>query len=166
MNVKKLTVMALMLSLALVIFVAESFIPPLVPIPGVKLGLANIITLIAVYILGRKEAFVILTLRIIIASVFSGGMAGFLYSMAGGLVCFAVTALASLRLGENRMWVVSVLGAIGHNAGQLTVACIVIGSAYVMWYAPFLIISAIVTGAFTGVAAQVTTSRLCKIKRT
>ena len=165
MNVKKLTTMALLLSLALVIFVAESFLPPLVPMPGVKLGLANIITLAAVYLLGRKEAFAILVLRIVLASVFSGGMSGFLYSMAGGLVCFAVTALLSMKLKENRMWVVSVFGAIGHNIGQIAVACIVIGSAYIMWYIPFLVISAIITGVFTGIAAQASTAHIRKLQK-
>lgn len=162
MNVKKLTKMAMLLSLALIIFIIESFLPPLAPIPGIKLGLANIITLIAIYYLGRREAFVILALRIVLASVYSGGMAGFLYSMAGGMVCFAVMGLCSLKLGENRMWVVSILGAIGHNIGQLAVACFVIGSAQVMWYLPVLLISAVLTGAFTGVAAQVTLNRLRK----
>ena len=84
MNVKKLTKMAMLLSLALIIFIIESFLPPLAPIPGIKLGLANIITLIAIYYMGRRDAFVILVLRIVLASVYSGGMAGFLYSCCYG----------------------------------------------------------------------------------
>ena len=112
MNVKKLTKMAMLLSLALIIFIIESFLPPLAPIPGIKLGLANIITLIAIYYMGRRDAFVILVLRIVLASMYSGGMAGFLYSMAGGMVCFAVMGLCSLSLGENRMWVVSISGRL------------------------------------------------------
>ena len=154
MNVKKLTKMAMLLSLALIIFIIESFLPPLAPIPGIKLGLANIITLIAIYYMGRRDAFVILVLRIVLASVYSGGMAG-----------FAVMGLCSLSLGENRMWVVSILGAIGHNIGQIAVACFVTGSAQVMWYLPVLTISAVLTGAFTGISAQVTLNRLRKIHK-
>ena len=82
--------------------------------------------------------------------------------MAGGMVCFAVMGLCSLSLGENRMWVVSILGAIGHNVGQIVVSCFVIGSAQVMWYLPVLTISAVLTGAFTGISAQVTLNRLRK----
>ena len=165
MKVRKLTQMAMLLSLALIIFIVESFLPPLAPIPGIKLGLANIITLVAIYMLGRKEAFVILALRIVLASVYSGGIAGFMYSMAGGLCCFLVMALCSFKLGENRMWVVSIFGAIAHNMGQIAVACFVIGSAQVMWYLPVLMISAVLTGAFTGVAAQVTVRRLNKSQK-
>ena len=165
MKVRKLTQMAMLLSLALIIFIVESFLPPLAPIPGIKLGLANIITLVAIYMLGRKEAFVILVLRIVLASVYSRGKAGFMYSMAGGLCCFLVMALCSFKLGENRMWVVSIFGAIAHNMGQIAVACFVIGSAQVMWYLPVLMISAVLTGAFTGVAAHVTVRRLNKSQK-
>lgn len=164
MKAKKLTTMAILLGLALIIFIIEAQLPPLAPIPGIKLGLANIITLMAIYILGRKEAFMILILRIILASIFSGGMAGFIYSMAGGMVCFAFMSAASFMLGENRMWVVSVLGAIGHNIGQIIVACVVIGSGQVLWYLPVLMISAVLTGVFTGIAAQLTTKQLKKTK--
>lgn len=164
MKAKKLTIMALLLGLALIIFIIEAQLPPLAPIPGIKLGLSNIITLIAVYILGRKEAFVILVLRIMLASIFSGGMAGFLYSIAGGMVCFLFMGIASIKLGEGRMWVVSVLGAIGHNIGQIIVACVVIGSGQVLWYLPVLMISAVLTGVFTGIAAQVTLRQLRKSK--
>ena len=164
MKTKKLTVTAILLGLALIIFVIEAQLPPLAPIPGIKLGLANIITLIAIYVLGRKEAFLILLLRIILGSIFTGGFAGFLYSMSGGIVCFAVMASASLKLGENSMWVVSVFGAIGHNIGQIAVACFVIGSAQVVWYLPVLMISAVLTGTFTGIAAQFTTRQLRKTK--
>lgn len=157
--------MALLLALALIIFIIESYLPPLAPIPGIKLGLANIVTLIAIYLLGRKEAFVILTLRIVLASVFAGGFAGFMYSMAGGLLCFVCMSLVSFKLGEKHVWVVSALGAICHNVGQIIVACVVIGSISALWYLPFLMISAVLTGVFTGVAAQVSLMKLGKIKR-
>lgn len=164
MTIKKLTLTAILLALALIIFIIESYLPPIVPMPGVKLGLANIITLIAIYLIGRREAFVILVLRIVLASIYSGGFAGFLYSLSGGMCCFAIIAAASMILGEKRIWVVSILGAIGHNAGQISIACIVIGSAHVLWYMPVLVISAILTGTFTGIIAQLSLSRIRTVR--
>lgn len=162
MSIKKTAAMALLLSLALIIFMVESYLPPLAPIAGVKLGLANIVTLTAIFLIGRREAFIILILRIFIASIFSGGVPGFMYSAAGGVLSFAAMATATCFLGENRVWVISVFGAIAHNMGQLCVACFVIGSLHTLWYAPVLIISAVLTGVFTGVAAQFSLSQLTK----
>ena len=88
MKAEKLSLMSIMLGLALIIFIIEAQIPPVVPVPGIKLGLANIITLMSLYILGRGETFLILILRIILSSIFTGNMTGFLYSAAGGIVCF------------------------------------------------------------------------------
>lgn len=164
MTVKKLTLTAILLASALIIFIIESYLPPIVPMPGVKLGLANIITLITIYLIGRRDAFMILMLRIILASIYSGGFTGFLYSMAGGVCCFAVMAAMSVILGKTRIWVVSILGAIGHNAGQIAVACIIIGSAHVLWYLPVLVIFAILTGTFTGVIAQLSLGRISAVR--
>lgn len=160
MKVKKLTLMAMLLGIALTIFVVEGHFPPPVPIAGVKLGLANIVTLAAMVWLGRREAFVILILRIVIGSMFVANAAGFLYSLAGGLVCFAVMAALAGSLGQNHLWVVSVFGAIGHNAGQIAMAAVIMRSAAVFAYFPILIVSAVVTGTLTGAAAQILTERI------
>lgn len=162
MTIRKMTTMAIFLALALIIFIIESFLPPLAPIPGIKLGLSNIITLMAIYLLGRKEGFIILVMRIILSSVFTGTLASFFYSLAGGIVCYVLMAFMSFKLTENRMWAVSVMGAIGHNIGQIAVACFLIGKAQIIWYLPVLMISAVLTGTFTGIAAQFTVSRLRK----
>lgn len=160
MNVKKLAFMSILLAVALTIFVAEAHFPPPVPIAGVKLGLANVVTLAALVWLGPKEAFVILALRVSLGSVFTGQAVSFLYSMGGGLLCFAAMYIALGPLGRSRLWVVSVFGALFHNLGQILVAVLLTGSWGVFAYFPILVISGILTGAMTGLAAQILTSRI------
>ncbi|MDD6483091.1 MAG: Gx transporter family protein [Clostridiales bacterium] len=154
MRTKRLTLSALLLAAALTIFVIEAQLPPLVPIPGVKLGLANVITLEAIYILGRKEAFLILALRILLGSIFTGNLFALCYSAAGGLMCFLAMSLASYWLDEKNMWLVSILGAAAHNMGQIAAAFVLTGVRQVIYYLPVLLISGVVTGLFTGMAAK------------
>ncbi len=161
MNTKKLTIMALLLAIALTVFVIEAHVPPPVPIPGVKLGLANIVTLAALVLLGRKEALTVLLLRIVLGSVFAGQAVSFLYSISGGLLSFLTMSAALRFLGRERLWVVSVLGAIAHNGGQILAAALLIGPGAAA-YLPILLIFAVLTGTFTGLAAQLLTARLGK----
>ncbi len=163
MRTKKLTLISMMLGLALIIFTVEAQIPPIVPIPGIKLGLANVINIMALYMLGRKESFTILVLRIVLSSIFAGNITGFMYSLSGGLVCFLFISVMSLFFQENKMWIVSVFGAIGHNIGQIMIACFIIRTPQIIWYLPVLMISAVITGFFTGMVAQITLKQLRKI---
>lgn len=156
--------MAMLLGLSLSIFAVESQLPPLAPIPGIKLGLANIITLAALYTLGRREAFVILILRIVLSSVFAGNLVGFIYSVCGGILSFAVMSAMMIFIKENNMWVTSVMGAVGHNIGQIAAAVIIMRTPQIAWYLPVLLISAVITGVFTGVLAQIALKRLRKTK--
>ncbi len=156
--------MSVLLALSLVIFILEAQLPPLAPIPGIKLGLANTITLMAMYMLGRREAFTILVLRIVIGSIFTGNFLGFIYSIAGGLTAFAAMSAAAVFIKENRMWVTSVFGAIGHNVGQTAAAVFVMKTVQIAWYLPVLTVSAVITGVFTGITAQLTLGRLKKIR--
>ena len=87
---KRLAVLAMFTAIALTIFVAEAQIPPIVPIPGVKLGLANIVTLIAMALLGRRQAGEILLVRIVLGSMFTGGVSAMLFSIAGGVLAYLV----------------------------------------------------------------------------
>ena len=162
MKTKKLTLMAMLLGLALIIFTVEAQIPPIAPIPGIKLGLANVINIMALYMLGRKESFIILVLRIVLSSIFASSIIGFMYSISGGLVCFFFISIMSLFLKENRMWVVSIFGAVGHNIGQIMMALLLLKTPQIIWYLPVLMISAIITGFFTGMVAQVTLKQLRK----
>ncbi|MGM9524998.1 MAG: Gx transporter family protein [Peptococcaceae bacterium] len=154
METRKLTYMALLTTLALIIFVLESFIPAPVPVPGIKLGLANIITLYALWTLRPGEALAILITRIVLGSIFTGQLMSLLYSLGGGLLCFVLTLAARRILSSRQIWVSSILGAMAHNVGQILVAIVLTSTPGVAVYLPLLLISAIITGAFTGFAAQ------------
>lgn len=162
MKVKKLCILALLTAVALVIFVAEAQIPPVIAVPGVKLGLSNIIVLLTMYIYGRREAAAVLGLKIILGSIFSGQLMSFFYSAAGGVLAFAVLALLKGILTEKQIWAASAFGAAAHNIGQLVVAIAILGTDKLAWYLPVLLFSGIVTGLFTGFCAQICLPRLRK----
>lgn len=162
MKVKKLCILALLTAVALVIFVAEAQIPPVIAVPGVKLGLSNIIVLLTMYIYGRREAAAVLGLKIILGSIFSGQLMSFFYSAAGGVLAFAVLALLKGILTEKQIWAASAFGAAAHNIGQLIVAIAILGTDKLAWYLPVLLFSGIVTGLFTGFCSQICLPRLRK----
>ena len=126
-SVKKLTMLALLTTIALTIFVLESAVPPLVPIPGVKLGLAQM----------PREAAAVLFARVFLASVFAGQMMSFFFSLLGGLFCLIAMYVSNRLLKGQLLWFTSIIGAIFHNAGQLLAAIITLQSTYVIYYAPF-----------------------------
>ena len=163
MKLKTLTSIAILTCLALVIFVVEAQIPPLL-IPGIKPGLSNVVTLVAIVYLGKREAFIILTLRILLGSLLAGTFISFMFSLTGGYLAFFLMIILIRFFDKKQLWVVSVFGAIVHNLGQLLVACVVVGNASVFYYTPVLMITAIITGSFTGVAAQTTLEIMRKIK--
>lgn len=158
---KQLSLMALLTAIALAIHVAEAQIPAPIPVPGVKLGLANIVTVYAVFTMGPGPALMILVARILLGSLFSGVMSLF-YSLAGGLLCFAVMLLLRRVLSKKQIWVASVVGAVFHNIGQILVAIVVTGTPAIVSYLPILLLSGIAAGLFTGVAAQYLIHRLGK----
>lgn len=160
MNVRKLCTLALLTAAALVIFVAEAQIPPIIAVPGVKLGLSNIIVLLTMYIYGRREGAVVLGLKIVLGSIFSGQLMSFFYSAAGGLLCLGVMSLLKGILTEKQIWATSAFGAAAHNIGQLIVAIAILGTEKLVWYLPVLLASGIITGLFTGLCAQITLPRL------
>jgi heptaprenyl diphosphate synthase len=148
-----MTAIAMLTALALIIFIIEAQLPPLAPIPGIKMGLANVITMVALVWFGKKEAFAVLMLRIILGSIFAGQMMSFMYSLSGGILCFLVMSIAVKIFKSNQLWIVSVLGALAHNAGQIAVAILVTRTWQIVGYFPILAVSAVITGAFTGFAA-------------
>ena len=159
-NVRRLTQLSVLLTIAIIIFVLELQLPPLTPIPGIKMGLSNIITLVIILLNNKKDAFTVLILRIVISSIFAGQMTSFLYSIAGGIFSFAVMSLFSLFLKKDKLWVISAFGAIGHNLGQIIVAIILTGTWRIVFYFPLLFISGIISGIFTGIVAQLLIKRL------
>ena len=153
-HTKDLALSSLLIALALGLSFMERFIPLhlLIPLPGVKLGLANIVTLTALYLLGTKQACVILTIRCVLGSVFGGGAMGLAFSLTGGFLAMTVMALAK-KAPWLSVYGVSVLGAAAHNLGQIAVAMALMNSVYVIGYLPYLLAVSIPMGLVTGTVA-------------
>lgn len=152
-NTKRIVLSAVLVSLALAFSYMERFIPlqMLIPLPGVKLGLANVVTLIALYLLGTKSAFAILILRCFLGSLFGGGITGFLFSITGGLLSMTVMALCK-NAPLLSVYGVSILGAAAHNVGQILAAMVLMHSVYIGMYLSYLLVVALFTGFATGAA--------------
>ena len=159
MNAKRLTRLGLLSAIALTIFMLEAQIPPLVPVPGVKLGLANIVTVFAVFVLGPWDGVAILSVRVFLGAVFSGNFSTIFYSAAGGFLAILVTVGLRRILQKKQLWVAGCLGAIAHSIGQMAMAVLLTGTPALMIYLPVLILTGIITGLFTGLCAQFLVNR-------
>ena len=166
MKTRKLTLMALLTAIALTIFMVEAQIPALVPIPGVKLGLANIVTVFAVFALGPKEAGAILFARIFLGAVFAGNFSTIFYSAAGGLLAILATIGLRKLLTEKQLWVAGALGAVAHSIGQMAMAILMTGTPGLIVYLPVMILCSVITGLFTGLCAQLLLNRGNKLWKT
>ena len=160
MDAKRLTRLALLTALALIIFTVELQLPTLAPVPGMKLGLANIITVYAVYSFSAGETAMILVVRVLLGSLIAGNMMSLAYSMAGGMLCLAGMLLLRRVIDKKHIWVCSILGAVLHNIGQTCAAIVLMQTSAVIAYLPFLLVSGCVAGALTGMAAQLVVSRM------
>ena len=160
MKTGKLMRMALLTAVALIIFVVEAQIPVPIAVPGVKLGLSNIVTVYAVFTLGPGPALMILFCRVFLGAVFTGQMMTLMYSLAGGFLCWCSMCLLRKVMTPKQIWICSIFGAISHNIGQMAVAVGITRTPSLLAYLPVLMASAVVTGAFTGVAAQLLIGRL------
>ena len=154
MKVRKLCILALFAAIALTIWAAEALIPPIVPLPGVRLGLANIVLLLTLYLYDRRSAALVLAVRLILGAALAGTVMSFLYSLAGGLLALGVMALLRDRVQEKNLWMLSAYAAVAHNLGQLLTARLILGTPGLWWYLPVLLLSGLVTGAFTGLCAR------------
>lgn len=152
-STQRLTALALFTALALAVFAIESMIPPLVPVPGIKLGLANIITLVVLCNYSGKDALLVLFARILLSALLFGQAMSLLYSLAGGTLCFCAMYLTNKLLKGQFLFLTSILGAVFHNLGQIVVALLLTSTPGVLSYLPFLILSGMVTGLFTGLCA-------------
>ena len=161
---RRLARLALLTAVALTIFLIEVQLPVL-PIPGAKLGLANIVTVYAVMALGPGDALLILLSRVFLGAVFSGQPMTLIYSAAGGFLSWCVLCLLRKLLTEKQIWLASPVAAIFHNIGQLLAAAAVLHSWSVLAWLPYLVIAAVLAGLFTGVAAQALLKRLERIQK-
>lgn len=163
MKLKRLTKDALLAGLALIIFVIELQLPALSPVPGLKLGLSNIITVYAVFMLSPGDAAMILTSRILLGTFISGNFSALMYSAAGGLLCYLVMLVLRRFLTGRQIWVASVIGAIFHNLGQVLVAMAITKTPALIAYLPVLTAGGMLAGLFTGLSAQYLINHMKKI---
>lgn len=165
-KVRKLALMGLLCAIALTIFMLEAQIPALVPVPGVKLGLANIVTVFAVFVLGAREGTMILAARVFLGAVFAGNFGTIFYSAAGG-ACAIVTTIALRRvLTTRQLWVAGALGSVAHCIGQMAMAVLLTATPGLLVYLPAMVACGIVTGVFTGLCAQLLMNRGEKLWKT
>ena len=156
LSIRKLTTLAMFTTLAMIIFTIESPIPPLVPIPGIKLGLANIITLVLLRTYSPKDTLLVLLVRVLLSSLLFGQAMSLLYSLTGGICCFLAMYWVNRLLQNHFLYLTSVMGAIFHNLGQIVIAYLLTVVPGVLAYLPFLLLSGILTGLFTGLCAHFT----------
>ena len=159
MKTKRIALLGLLTAIALTIFMIEAQIPAVIPIPGVKLGLSNIVTVFAVFTLGPWDGVAVLACRI-----FLGADAGFVVSnilvdAAGGFLSILVTTGLRKVLKENQIWAAGCLGAIAHSVGQMIAAIAITRTPGLLVYLPVLVIISIFTGLFTGFCAQLLIKR-------
>ena len=151
----KLVYMSLLISQALVLSKIESLIPVPFLMPGAKLGLANIVTMIAIYTLGYKKAFTVLSIRILLSVFFAGSMSKLMYSLGGASFSFIFIIIFMIIFKENISIIgISIVGAVFHNIGQILVAILILESSAVIFYMPILILIAIPTGIFIGFCSK------------
>ena len=148
---KKISLCAILIALALALSYMERFVPMqlIVPLPGFKLGLANIVTLVALAMLKPKYAFGILIARCVFGAAFGGGFMGLAFSMCGGALALCAMVLAP-KSRVFSVYGISVLGAAVHNVGQVLVAMVLMHSVYVGAYLPYLLLLGVITGLLTG----------------
>lgn len=161
MKPKKIALCALFICMAAVLSAVETWLPPICPIPGVRLGLGNIVTMFMLYIGGRwnsGEAMMVVILRCFVAALITGAVMNVFYGVMGGICALGVMLLLRRLLPgerrENWLPVVGVGGAAAHIAGQILTAVIIYGNIFVIAYTPILLASAIVGGAFTGMCTM------------
>ncbi len=154
LTTKQLTLCGVLTTLALALSVAENQLPltMAIPIPGIKLGLANIVTVFALYALGPAQAVLILLARCTLGALFAGNMNALLFSLMGGLAAMGVMILLS-RVRALSVYGVSVGGAAAHNCGQVAAAVLTLGNTAPLYYLPVLLGVSLFTGAFTGLVA-------------
>lgn len=153
MPLKKLTLLSLFTTISLAVYAIESAVPPLVPIPGIKLGLANIVTLVLLRRFRAADALMVLFCRILLSALLFGQALSLLYSLAGGIFSLLVMAFVMRLLRKKMLFLTGAMGGLAHNTGQLLTALVITATPGVLSYLPFLIPGGILTGLFTGLCA-------------
>lgn len=163
LRTKKLALSAILAALAMILSYVEAMVPMPVPIPGIKLGLANLVILLAIYRLGFKYALAINCIRILVTGLLFTGAFGILYSLAGGLLSLLVMYLL-YRTGIFSMVGVSMAGGVAHNLGQLLTACLIMSNIRLMSYFAVLLFAGMSSGILMGIVAWLVCQRLPHLK--
>lgn len=163
-DLKKTAVIAIFASVAVVLGIVESLIPFTAAIPGAKLGLGNIMVLTCLLYFRGRDALTLIVLKTILTSFILGSFSTFLFSFMGALGSFIVMYLL-IRFGRDQfsLMMISIMGGVFHNIGQLGAASFVLGTTQIFYYLPFLLVSGVVTGVFVGLAARYLSESLNKL---
>lgn len=154
LTTKKLALLAMFAALSLGIYALEAMLPSPIPIPGVKLGLSNIIALVVLKKYGFRETVLVVIVRILLSALLFGSLSSLIYSAAGATLCLIAEFITDKLIRGRALYITAVFGALFHNAGQLAVSLVLTGSTAVLVYLPYLAIAAILTGLFTGLCAH------------
>ncbi|MBE6778003.1 MAG: Gx transporter family protein [Ruminococcaceae bacterium] len=150
---RKTALYGLMIALAFILSYLEFLFPLSVGIPGIKLGLANLVVLLCLYRLRTRDALMISLVRILLSGLTFGSITMMLYSLCGGLVSFIAMAVCRYS-GRFSVVGVSIAGGVCHNIGQIAAAAVLLSTGEIVWYLPALLIAGLMTGALLGVAAR------------
>lgn len=161
----RIVFIGLLVSQALALYTVESMIPVPFIAPGAKLGLANLITVVALYTLdSKKDVFLVILLRLLLATMIAGSLSTFIYSVAGAIFSYCAMILIKEILKDNVSIIgVSAAGAFFHNVGQLIVASVIVENIGIMLYLPILSIAGIATGIFIGITSNFIVRHLSKL---
>ena len=162
MKTRKIAYLGLLIALAFVFSYIEFLIPINIGIPGAKLGLANLVIIVALYTLNEKDAFVLSMIRIVLVGFTFANLASMLYSLAGGILSF-IAMLVAKRTNKLSMTGVSVVGGVFHNVGQIIMAIWVVKTTSLVYYLPVLIVSGLAAGVAIGILGAMVTKRIKKI---
>ena len=158
-NTSRITLYGIFAALAMILSYVELQIPAFFAVPGMKLGLTNIVVVVALYVLGEKSAFFINLIRILVVSLLFGTVMSLLFSLAGGIFSTLVMVLLK-RSGKFSPVGVSAAGGITHNIGQIIVAMILLNTRSIIWYLPVLWITGVVSGVIIGIIGGIVCAHL------
>ncbi len=161
MKNKRIAYLGMLIALAFIFSYIETIIPFTFAVPGIKLGLANIVVMVGLYLLGEKDAFLLSVVRIVLVGFTFGNLSMMAYSLGGGMLSYLVMVIAK-KAGVFSMKGVSILGGVFHNVGQIMVAMVVLETKQLIYYLPPLMVAGTVTGFFVGLLGTMITERIKK----
>ncbi len=159
METRRIAQTGVLVSLAMVLSYIESLFPVFIAVPGIRIGLANIAIVFALYHLGFRAALGISVVRIVLSALLFGSVISMSYSLCGALISLAMMAILK-RSGLFGTVAVSVVGGVSHNLGQIAVACLILQTKAIAYYIPVLILSGVVSGVVIGMVSAVVIARL------